>query len=143
MLKLEIELIPSSAWCNNLRNILPNSSWDKIRKECYQQANYKCEICGGKGNKWPVECHERWEFVDGTINLLGFIALCPSCHEVKHIGLATKRGRFEIAKKHFMKVNKLTSHEADKHITNAFKLFEKRSNEEWIMNLELIEPYLK
>lgn len=142
MLKLEIELIPSSAWYNNIRNLVSRSQWDKIRKECYQHANHKCEICGGRGNKWPVECHERWEFLDGKINLLGFIALCPPCHEVKHIGLASKRGRFNDAKKHFMEVNGLSNNEVDKYIKDAFDLFKKRSTEKWEMNLSLIESYL-
>lgn len=143
MLKLEIELIPSTAWFNNIRNMVSRSAWDTIRKECYAKANHKCEICGGKGRKWPVECHERWEFSDNKINLLGFIALCPSCHEVKHIGLAGKRGRYEQAKRHFMKVNGLSSLDADKHIFEAFQLFSERSKHEWEMNLELIEQYLK
>ncbi len=143
MLKLDIELIPSTAWFNNLRNIAGQAKWDKIRKKCYKEAGYRCEICGGKGRKWPVECHERWEFVDNKINLLGFIALCPPCHEVKHIGFASTRGRLEVARSHFMKVNNISLEDANHHIEEAFKLHAERSQQEWEMNLSLIEEYLK
>lgn len=140
-MKLEIELIPKTAWRNNLRNIVGQAKWDVIRKQCYKDAGHRCEICNGKGNKWPVECHERWEFKDNTINLRGFIALCPSCHMVKHMGLALVNGNFEKAKNHFMKINGLTSDEADEYIEKAFERHHEQSKEEWEMNLELLQQY--
>lgn len=141
--KLTIELIPSTAWFKNLRTLVGQRNWDIIRKDCYRKANYRCEICNGKGTKWPVECHERWSFIDNKIILDGLIALCPSCHEVKHIGLASVKGRLEIAKKHLMKVNKMTSREADEYIMDSFKLFEKRSREEWELDIDYLKPFLK
>lgn len=140
-MKLDIELIPKTAWRNNLRNIVGQRTWDMIRKQCYKDAGYRCEICNGKGNKWPVECHERWEFNNNTINLLGFIALCPSCHMVKHMGLALVNGNFEKAKSHFMKINGLSSDEADEYIEEAFKRHHEQSKEEWEMNLDLLQEY--
>jgi hypothetical protein len=41
-LKLTIELIPESAWGENLRKYLPKEIWEKIRKEVFRKANYKC-----------------------------------------------------------------------------------------------------
>ena len=65
-MKLTIELVPQSSWGNNLRSEanLSKGQWDKLRKESYRKANYKCEICGEKGPKWPVECHEIWHYDD-------------------------------------------------------------------------------
>lgn len=142
-LKLTIELIPSTAWFKNLRNHVGRTKWDKIRKKCYAEANHRCEICGGKGKKWPVECHERWKFVDNKIILEGFIALCPSCHEVKHIGLANVRGRFDIARNHFMKVNNISQVDADEYIAEAFEVFSERSQQDWELCLDTIDDYLK
>ncbi|AKJ73572.1 hypothetical protein SP39_1 [Salmonella phage 39] len=87
-------MVPKTAWFTNLRSHLSKSNWDVVRKKCYAKANYKCEICGGKGTKHPVECHEIWDFGNGKITLKGLIALCPSCHEVKHIGwlVSVQRG---------------------------------------------------
>lgn len=142
-IKLTIELIPSSAWFNNLRNLVDRKTWDVIRKKCYQDANYRCEICKGKGRKWPVECHEKWDLVDNKIILKGLIALCPSCHEVKHIGFAATRGRFDIARKHFMKINDISLDVANKYIEDAFKVFDERSKEEWELDLTYLKNYIK
>lgn len=141
-LKLTIELIPSTAWFKNLRNVVGDANWDVIKKACYQNANYRCEICGGRGPKWPVECHERWQFTEGRIILEGLIALCPSCHEVKHIGFASTRGRLEHARRHFMKVNGISLEEANEYIVSAFSLFEKRSKKDWELDFTYLDKYL-
>jgi hypothetical protein len=67
-LKLKIELVPKTSWYNNLRNLLPRSVWDKIRKETFDYYNHKCGICGAEGK---LNCHEIWEFDDknATFNL--------------------------------------------------------------------------
>jgi hypothetical protein len=87
-LKLSIELVPKSIWYLNLRSLLDKSQWDKIRRYCYENASYVCEICGQVGDRWPVECHEKWEYNDKTYiaKLIGVIALCPNCHRAKHLG---------------------------------------------------------
>lgn len=142
-MKLTIELVPKTAWFNNLRSYLSKSEWDKVRKKCYAEAGYKCEICGGKGHKHPVECHEVWDFEDGKITLKGLIALCPSCHEVKHIGLASLRGRGHIALKHFMKVNNIPQHVAEKYVEEAFALYRERSKrQEWELDVSYLNDYL-
>lgn len=140
---LTIELVPKTAWFTNLRSHLTSKEWDVVRKKCYKEANYQCEICGGKGNKHPVECHEKWDFEDGKITLKGLIALCPSCHEVKHIGLAGIRGRGEIALKHFMKVNNIDRKTASHYIQEAFELYHKRSErEKWELDVSYLSEYL-
>lgn len=140
-MKLKIELVPSSTWFTNLRSLLPRSVWDKYRKECYKNANYRCEICGGKGSKWPVECHEIWEYddINHIQTLKGLIALCPACHEVKHFGLATIRGRDRIALSHLMKVNNIDRQEAINHIHEASQLHQERSRWEYDI---IIDSYI-
>lgn len=141
-MKLTIELIPRTAWFNNLRNLVKKSQWDNIRKKVYQEANYKCEICGGVGHKHPVECHEIWEFTNNKIILKGLIALCPSCHEVKHIGRASVTGNLERAVEHFKKINNVSDEEAEVYIADAFKLYNERSSQEWEMDFDAIKGYL-
>ena len=60
--KLTIELVPKTSWFTNLRSLVSKEQWDKIRNKVYWKAGYKCEICGSKGPKWPVECHEIWHY---------------------------------------------------------------------------------
>ena len=141
---LTIELVPSTVWYKNLRSELTSAQWDYIRKECYRKAGYVCEVCGGVGPKWPVECHEIWEFDDAhlTQTLRGLIALCPSCHEVKHIGLAGKRGRGSIAQNHLAKVNGWTTNQAQEYIRKAFQIWKKRSQKEWALDISWIQDQL-
>jgi len=101
--------IPPETHGRNLRSLLPQEDWDLLRTDCYRSANYICEICGGKGPKHPVECHEEWELIleTKTQKLVKLMALCPNCHLVKHIGRAERIGKFEKAARHFLKVNNL------------------------------------
>lgn len=98
-LKLEIELVPRSSWFQNIRTEVKESEWDRIRYVTYGLANYSCEICGEKGSKHPVECHEVWQYNDVNLiqSLIKFEALCPLCHQVKHIGLTSKLGSYKRA----------------------------------------------
>jgi hypothetical protein len=137
-MKLQIELVPSTSWFSNLRSLLSSEEWDKVRKGCYKHANYKCEICGGVGPAHPVECHETWEYDENTgiQKLVSLIALCPNCHEVKHIGLAGIKGRTEEATECDKKV-------AEKYIQEAFALWNKRSQRDWQLDVSLLEELKK
>lgn len=141
-MKLTIELIPRTAWFKNLRNYVKTSEWDRIRKKCYQDANYRCEVCNGVGKRHPVECHEVWEFTNNQIILKKLIALCPGCHEVKHMGRASVTGNLERAVNHFIKINQVTEEEAEKYIKEAFSLYHERSKHNWELNVEALKDYL-
>lgn len=141
-MKLTIELIPKSAWNSNLRSYLTDHQWNIVRRKCYQEAGYVCEICGGVGKKHPVECHERWGFENGQVKLLGLIALCPSCHEVKHIGRADAVGRGPQALAHLMKVNEMTESEAMCYVRHAFRIWQDRSKKQWELNIDYLEHYM-
>jgi hypothetical protein len=137
-MKLEIELVPETSWYNNLRKALPTSEWDKIRKEAYKKANYKCEICGQEGR---LSCHERWIYDDkkNIQKLVGFQALCDKCHNIKHIGFVNVQistGKWsktvmDDLTKHFMDVNKVTSKDFTNHVSKAFEVWRIRSKQEW------------
>ncbi|MEK6829404.1 MAG: HNH endonuclease [Nanoarchaeota archaeon] len=140
-MKLTIELVPSSAWYSNVRSNVSQERWDVLRKTCYKAAGYKCEICRGKGPNHPVECHEIWEYDDGecTQTLKGLIALCPDCHEVKHIGLAGIKGKQDKAIAHLAKVNEITQEEATMYVESCFEVWAQRSKKEWKLDIKIIE----
>lgn len=143
-MKLEIELVPKTAWFNNLRSFLTKEEWDIVRKKCYKEANHRCEVCGGTGDKWPVECHEIWEYTKShKVKLKGLIALCPDCHEVKHIGLAQIRGRFYPALNHFMKVNNVSKQEAIKYVNCCFSLWNERNKVDWKLDVSYLKEYME
>jgi hypothetical protein len=142
-LKLQIELIPYNCWYTNVRSNVLVKQWNRIRKEVYQKANNICEICGGKGFKHPVECHEIWIFDDEKLiqKLDKFQALCPLCHEVKHIGLANVRGKGQRALGRFIEINRLDIDTAIEISKAVFLQWEARSSKQWVLDIELLKSY--
>lgn len=126
---LTIELVPEQLFFSNLRNAVGTTDWDILRRDAYAKAGHRCEICSGKGVKWPVECHEVWQYDDKVQlqKLLGLQALCPDCHGVKHFGRTQLMGREEEALAHLMKVNSWSEHEARAYVWEAFSKWAERS----------------
>jgi len=131
--RLSVELIPEPTWFRNARSLLPKEDWDVLRRAVYREAGYRCEICGGQGTEYPVAAHEVWEFDDERHiqRLVRLIALCPPCHEVKHIGLAGVMDRDEEAMAHLMEVNRWSRRRAEAHVDRAWDLWERRSRHGW------------
>lgn len=134
-MKLFIELVPSTSWYNNLRKALPKEEWDRIRKKCYANAGFKCEICGAKG---MLNCHEIWKYDDAKHiqKLEGFVALCELCHHIKHIGLSNilaSEGKLDMDRviEHFMKVNGCDRKTFEQHEKEAFSEWKRRSSRDW------------
>jgi len=139
--KLLVELVPRPCFWANLRTNLPSKEWDRLRKRCYEKANYCCEICGGIGKKHRVECHEMWEYNDDRClqKLTGLVALCPACHATKHAGLSATRGELNRVYQQLMKVNGWTRAEAIDHVAGAFAVWNDRSLHGWDRDLSWLE----
>ncbi len=142
--RLSIELVPSSSWFDNVRARIPKDEWDYLRKKIYAAADNRCEICGGRGGEHPVEGHERWHYDDKkkVQRLEGLIALCPSCHQVKHIGLAEVRGLYDQAISQLCKVNGWDSVEATEYVQAVFDLWDARSKHEWEVDISILDEML-
>jgi hypothetical protein len=148
-MKLTCELVPSTCFYTNVRSNVSKEDWDKIRKKSYTLAQNRCEICGdtgyNQGYKWPVECHETWEYDDEkkTQTLKGLISLCPYCHKVKHPGLAGMKGETHIVYDQLCKVNRITEEEAKRYIEECFAVWHERSEHKWELDLSYLENYMK
>jgi len=70
------------------------------------------------------------------------IALCPACHQVKHIGFANVKGKGTQARAHLARVNGWTLEQADDHINEAFRVWAQRSQGPWTLDLEGLRPYV-
>jgi len=92
-----------------------------MRRQVYQAAGWRCELCGGRGPEHLVECHEKWAYDDttGVQQLVRLLALCPACHEVKHLGLARVNGRERQALTHLARVNGWLWEQAVAHAQGA------------------------
>jgi len=144
-MKLTIELVPKTSWYSNVRSQVPKWVWDNIRRKCYRNANYLCEICGDKGTAHPVECHEVWHYNDKKHiqKLTGLIALCPDCHRVKHAGYANAQGLMHMVIEQLMLVNNISSKKAFKHIDEAFNKYRERSKYKWEIDTSFISTYVQ
>jgi hypothetical protein len=138
--KLTIELVPETCWFSNVRSEVSPEEWDRIRKDVYEKAGHRCQVCGGVGPKHPVECHEIWEYDDKarTQRLASLIALCPSCHEVKHIGLAQVKGNERRARSHLATVNGWSTDYAADYIRDAFETWRERSRRKWKLDISYL-----
>ena len=138
---LSVELVPAQQWGSNLRSALRPCKWDILRRAAYAKAGGKCEVCGGsglnQGRRHALEAHEIWDYDAETFTqkLTGIIALCPRCHEVKHIGRAFMVGNGERALKHLARVNGWRYVEARQHIGEAFDIHAERSAYAWTLDL--------
>ena len=142
-MKLVPDMVPESSWFTNLRSEMSKAEWDAVRKEVSRRAGGKCEVCGGRGPKWQVECHERWDYDEkkGKQRLSGLQALCPACHEVNHIGLAQVRGRFKQALGHMCRVNGCSEAKAEEDVEKAFSTWRRRSLMDWKLDLSWMDDF--
>lgn len=138
-MKLEIELVPKTSWFNNLRKFLSKKDWETIKTLTFKTTNYRCEICGGKGPKHPVECHEVWDYDDVSHiqTFIRTIALCPACHRAKHLGFQATLGErnFQSTLNHIKKVNNMTDDELESYVSKIFTQHQERSQHQWSINL--------
>lgn len=137
---LSLELIPKGTWYVNVRTKFSKKHWDIIRRHVYAQAGYKCEICGGAGPKWPVECHEKWEWDEKNLvqRLVGFIALCPNCHAIKHVGHARatlSKTRLQKLYRHQRVVNKWRKAKQAAHLARMANQQKRRNALKWTVNI--------
>jgi hypothetical protein len=141
--KLTIELVPSTQWEDNLRSRLTKVQWDSLRAACYQKAGHRCEVCGGRGRKHPVECHEIWDYEDHALiqRLTGLIALCPDCHKVKHIGFAITQGKAEFMRaiNQLAAVNQWPLDLAIEYVDRQFQIHAIRSRRSYHLDLSWLD----
>lgn len=134
---LYVDMVPSSCWFTNVRYCIASKDWDRLRRFIYARAQHRCEICHARRR---IECHERWTYDARTLTqkLIRLIALCHSCHEATHFGLASMRGRATAAGEHLMRVNGWTYEMTREHIEGASELYHRRSTYTWHLDLSIL-----
>lgn len=144
--KLTVELVPRGQWGANLRAQLTRAQWNRCKKYAKERSGGVCAVCGGVGSRYPVECHEQWEYDESgparVQRLVGLIALCPSCHLVKHYGRAQARGFRREALEQLMAVNAWTVEQAEAHVAEAGRVWFERSRHDWELDLTWLSVVL-
>ena len=139
--KLTFEFVPEECWRGSLYHLLPTDAWDKIRRNAYARAGYKCSMCGTRGK---LEAHEKWEYDDERAlqTLVDVIALCHRCHEVKHISRTYAVGRGKDAEEWFMQVNGCSQMEYHEALGKANEEYIERNKVEgWTTNFSFLEKF--
>lgn len=140
MARLSVELVPKTCFWDNVRSHVTRSEWERCKNFVKQRSGSKCEICGGRGKRYPVDCHEVWHYDDERQiqTLVDLIALCPSCHEVKHLGRAMGMGNGERAVAHLMRVNNWSEWHAEQYCMRVFEVWRLRSQMEWELDISFL-----
>lgn len=70
------------------REIMGKTMWNKVRKRCYYNAEYRCEICGDDPQKGHLHAHElySYNFMEGTGRFERCVAICKQDHDFIHSG---------------------------------------------------------
>ena len=142
--KVDVDLIPRTAWGQNLRNgkVIRSSEWQQISKKVREDAGYKCAVCGEyHPEPYGTEAHEIWEWdsATGTQKLKDIICICDTCHLMIHPGFCKKfyPERLREVTYRFMKLNEMTVEEFNQYQTLASLLHMVRSKQEWKLEDDL------
>jgi hypothetical protein len=140
---LPIEVVPTSSHYNNLRKMLKQYQWTKLRKIIIPPLDNKCIICGGQSYNRQLDLHEVWEYDcnTGIQKLIDLQGLCTSCHNVKHYYLSSMRGNYDIVSKRLKEINNFSDKELIEYELFINNLFKKRSLIDWKLDVSLIENY--
>lgn len=145
-MRLEVELVPSGSWGDNLRSRLSASDWRKLSIENAERAGGRCEVCGYKSGKRRPDCHEIWSYgEDGVQRLEGLIALCTICHKAKHLGRTLTVERVEVRERvlrRLMEMNGFGVAELEAYIVKVFEEYEERSRRDWVVDVSWLDVKL-
>jgi len=140
---LFVDLVPSSCWFTNVRYCVDKRDWERLRRMVNARAGHRCEVCGATKDpatrRW-LEAHERWDYDNArTIqSLRRIILLCTDCHQTTHFGYAQVTGNETHAFNHLKRVTGMSTPEAQLHIADAFRLWERRSARDWTLDLSIL-----
>ena len=137
--KLDFESVPEECWYANLRSVLSQRDWDRVRRAAYARAQGKCTVCGARGR---LEAHERWSYDEKKKlqKLEDVVALCGACHAVKHVSRSYLVGKGEIVEAQFKKVNGVSQAEYHEALSAANDEYVKRNEiEGWTTDISWLK----
>lgn len=136
------DMLPTTTWEANLRTLLSESEWDRLRKFCYQAAGNTCVACGSRGEP-HVEAHESWKFDEktGVQTLRGLLCLCPTCHKAKHLGYANRIGRLPQVLDRLKWLNDWDDRMLGEELAKVEARQQLLSQREWSLDLSFLRTY--
>lgn len=137
--RLSIELVPMSCWGKNLRSRLRPVLWEQIREQTLA-SSCSCHACGSGRQLGKRECHEVWTYHDEILvqRLSDIVALCPSCHHVKHFGLSGILNIQAPAERRLRRINGWSASQLDEYLDLSFSVWNYSSHNSWNQDLNWI-----
>ncbi|MDB5439956.1 MAG: hypothetical protein JWM33_2383 [Caulobacteraceae bacterium] len=151
-----VQPIPRPLYGQNLRKILTQTQWKKLRAAYLDERGCRCETCGKEEQESKrISAHEEWRY-DSTqapaVATLAEIKLsCWHCHAVEHFGaigsmalggeLSAQAVDDTIA--HFCRLNNVGPDAFEAHALEAFKQHDELSALEWRVDWGQFAPLVE
>lgn len=147
-MKLEIELVPQNVWGKNLRNMMGNYRWNKLRQKILNEKGKVCSICQAQSKILHIDEMYEYDTANHVQKLIGFRVLCAACHLVKHFGRAEQlaaRGEIDINNiiNHFCTVNSCTLIDFYVYRKKVYKEWLDKNKYKWTNDLGEFAHYLE
>lgn len=136
------DMLPSTVWEANLRHLLSEPEWDRLRKFCYAAAGNTCVACGSRGEP-HIEAHESWRFDEktGVQSLRGLLCLCVTCHKAKHLGYAQRIGVLPSVLNRLKWLNDWDDAKLKDELAKVAERQEELSRRTWSLDLSFLRTY--
>ena len=140
LLRLMPDPVPIPLWYKSLARLSNDGGywhekWHSIRMMELSRADRKCEICGYDGRI----VHEAWVYDDShpvaVQRLGGFKVICYYCNYGIHVGVASVKGKADVAVRQLMRVNCISESEVRKVISEVLERWEYRNGLRWVRDV--------
>jgi hypothetical protein len=140
-------MIPTPLWGINLRKILTEWQWRKLRQQIISSFGLTCQLCEKQEIISKDICaHEEWEYEiqcsPAMAHLKGIGLCCRYCHAIEHFGrtrMMVLSGRipveiFEATVDHFCRVNGVTRDVFWAHVGEVNATWEELNKLNWVVD---------
>lgn len=142
-----VDLVPRSAWGQSVRSVLSKHRWQRLSRGIRRRAEGSCEACGMVSSDTmlaDLACHERWQWDEqaGVQRLARLMSLCQACDAVTHLGYYRTQhdGDDGVPRAHLARIRGWSAQEVAAHIEEAESSWDRRSQIDWQLDIEILRP---
>jgi hypothetical protein len=151
-LRLKICMVPQPLFGRNLRSVLTELAWKRLRRQKLAEAEGKCQICGAiVKEERNLHIHEEWSYDERSrvATLTGLRVICQRCHACVHFDLTVtlaRQGKIDPQQvqkviDHFCSVNEVDISVFTEHRHHAQSEWTRRSKcNNWSIDLGRFTP---
>lgn len=139
---LNIEMVPRPLFRVNLRKVLGQYGWRKLRAQHLERYDGHCQTCGKAIDKSP-HLHEDWHYEvlgdEGVAKLVDMKFVCFYCHGCEHFGWLetfsrhpdTREDVCQLACEHYCAVNDVEEKDFRQDLREASNVWRARNKLKW------------